>query len=129
MNSPLVDHIMSAHLDHPEANGMTDNLRGYVHATQARWHSLRFPKCQFQNNAGSSILEHLWQELDTVVLGIAQLEEAHPLQGRSAGDWVAISSLKGEALGLARAIAIMRNPYAPDVDAVRAEAMERLDAR
>jgi hypothetical protein len=35
------------------------------------------------------------------------------------------NTLRGECLGLATAIAIMTNPYKPDVDAVRAEAMRR----
>lgn len=66
---------------------------------------------------GKSILELAWDELDAVMEilmapGDFDLEEAL--------DWY-----KGRANGLATCIALMHNPYVPDVVAVRELAKER----
>lgn len=59
----------------------------------------------------------LWEGLDEVVSRLkADGEGAEP-------------SDKGEAFGRASCIAIMTNPYNPDIDAVRAEAMRRYEDR
>lgn len=65
--------------------------------------------------SGRSILQHLWSELDAMVDEIQEGE----------GGEVA----KGEAKGMALAIAYMTNPYNPSVDHVRSLAMERWEAR
>lgn len=65
--------------------------------------------------AGRSLLEMIEERLDDVVdrLMAGEAEDTD----------------KGAALGLAEAIAIIKNPYYPDVDVIRAEAMERYDER
>lgn len=70
--------------------------------------------------AGLSIAQMIWSELDDVVDAIQKRIERgkEPLK-RDAG----------VALGLATALAILTNPYAYDVDAIREEAMERWEAR
>jgi hypothetical protein len=70
--------------------------------------------------SGGDIPDVLWLELDEVV---------DRIQARIAKGKAPKNSDKGQALGLAMAIAIMRNPYAYDIESVRVEAMERWDAR
>lgn len=71
-------------------------------------------------HAGPSLRELAFKELDAVMdrLMDATLDE----QPISPTD-------RGEAKGLAIALAIFTNPYNPNVDAIRAEAMERWEAR
>lgn len=71
-------------------------------------------------HAGGSIRQMIWAELDDVV---------DRIQKRVAKGKEPMKADKGMALGLATAIAIMTNPYAYDVDAIREEAMERWEAR
>lgn len=79
--------------------------------------------------AGKSILDLIWDELmDTY----AYIKEWTPIvTDPDRPGWMhqdeaeRIGNLRGEALGLATAIAIMTNPYAPNVDAVRKEAARR----
>lgn len=78
---------------------------------------------------GPSLLDQLWQEL------LDQTGKAFACQraGDEAG-WDVISQKNmagqsGHCLGLAKAIAIMLNPYDPSVEYVRKEVMRRyLDA-
>lgn len=65
--------------------------------------------------AGKSILEMLWEEMDSLMERLMTGAEAE-----DGGD-------KFRAQGLAYAIAVMTNPYAPSVDSIREEAMERWD--
>lgn len=67
--------------------------------------------------SGRSIVEMLEDELDAV---IDQLMEA----GSEATE-----GEKGRAMGLSTAIAIIRNPYAPNVRSAKAQAMARWDSR
>jgi len=69
--------------------------------------------------AGRSIIEILWEDLDKTV---DKLESPGALRGARPVDI-------GRAQGLAYAIAVMYNPYAPDFNAVRDEAMDRYDDR
>lgn len=122
MDDPLARHILKDHGDHPEAKGMTENLDGYFRTSRSRWHGSRFPDCKV--HWGQSIHELIWLSLDATV------DELIEQRGSNQPGWSErIPALRGKALGLATALAIVINPYAPDVDAVRAEAMERLDAR
>lgn len=79
-----------------------------------------------------ALLEELWKELDTVVEHIMAEDEpdvwereddgeesGSPLEWQKYGEW------RGQAQGLAYALAIIANPYQPDVNAIRTEAMER----
>jgi hypothetical protein len=71
-------------------------------------------------HAGGSIIQMMWLELD---------EAVDRIQKRVAKGKDPLKADVGEARGLATAIAILTNPYAYDVDAVREEAMQRWDAR
>lgn len=66
--------------------------------------------------AGKSLHEILWDELMTIMDRLMTGCEAE--DGRD----------PGRAEGVAYCIAIFQNPYAPNIDSVRAEAMERWDA-
>jgi hypothetical protein len=70
-------------------------------------------------NAGKSISARLWEGIDEAMDGLLgrKLEEDDKLK------------TQGVALGLATCVALIRNPNAPDVDAVRKEAKERWEAR
>lgn len=70
-------------------------------------------------NAGKSISGLLWERLDEIMTGL--MEKLYE------GD--ELPRMQGEALGLATAVALIRSPHAPDVDAVRKEARERYEAR
>lgn len=85
------------------------------------------------DTAGLSVLDLLWLKLDDVV---DALDEGEPVEyretqaGKKALDVVRQwGELRGQAQGLAQAIAVLLNPYAPDVDAVRDQAMDRFDTR
>ena len=68
---------------------------------------------------GKSLLELLWDQLMGCYRELMDVDWENPVDDDI--------RLQGETLGLARAIAIIVNPYAPDVDAVRAEAAERYE--
>lgn len=70
-------------------------------------------------HAGKSISLHLWDGIDEAMDGLlgGELEEEDRIK------------TSGVALGLATALALIRSPVKPDVDAVRREAKERWDAR
>jgi len=70
--------------------------------------------------AGGTVAEMLWNELDDVVIRIQRRVE----RGKAPRN-----TDVGEARGLARAIAIMVNPYGYDIDSVRDEAMRRYEER
>lgn len=82
--------------------------------------------------AGPSILDTIWAELDRIVEAIEELKagerEGQELMGDDEVDETLLS-FKGQATGLAYAIAVIQNPYtarlARDVaiDAVRKQAM------
>lgn len=62
--------------------------------------------------AGKSPIDLLWEELDSLM---SELMASPSEEG------------KGHARGVAYALAVLSNPYAPDVDAIRAEAMRRYE--
>lgn len=70
-------------------------------------------------NAGRPVSGILWAKLDECLAHLlsGELENGEKLR------------MQGEALGLATAIATIRSPQSPDIDAVRKEARERYDAR
>lgn len=63
--------------------------------------------------AGRSLLEMMWQELDTIVDRLMGRAEA--ADGRD----------PGRAEGVAYCIALVQSPYAPSIEDVRAQAMDR----
>lgn len=97
--------------------------------------------------AGMSILEILWQDLDDVMDQLMEQgapdkqvmgSEFSDKNGRHEGhqladEWYGVlrewGELRGQAQGVAFAIAILTNPYAADVPAVKKEAMARWEER
>jgi hypothetical protein len=71
-------------------------------------------------DAGGSVREMLWSELDDVV---------DKIQRRVDRGKQPLNKHVGQAQGLALALAILVNPFAYDVDAIRVEAMARYEAR
>lgn len=63
---------------------------------------------------GKSVLDLLWEHLDDFVDAVQE-----PVNEEEA------DLSKGRAHGMAVAIALVTNPYDPDVDEVKAQAMER----
>ena len=78
----------------------------------------------FAVKPGPSILELLWRELDDQMGKLIALMD----QGWGESDPVRRGQ-SGHCLGLAKAIAILTNPYDPDVNAIRAEAVRRHNAK
>lgn len=81
-----------------------------------------------------ALLEELQNELDTVVELIMEEGEPELPSGQrtevtawreQAEEWQKYGEWRGQCQGLAYALAVLKNPYRPDVDAVRAEAMKR----
>lgn len=64
---------------------------------------------------GKSILEMMWGELDAIV---------ERLMGGGAAE-----DDKGRAQGVAMCIALVENPYLPDVERIREQAMDRWEAQ
>lgn len=65
-------------------------------------------------NAGPSLLEQMWAELDSIVDRLVE-PGAVAEDGRD----------PGRAEGVAWCIALVQTPYAPDMEAIRVQAMER----
>jgi len=78
--------------------------------------------------AGRSIIEILWEYLDAEVEKVEDMADIED-DGGDHADWHEYGLAQGGAQALARAIAVMRNPYAPDVYAIKIEAMDRYDDR
>lgn len=70
--------------------------------------------------AGRSILEMLIEQLDRAV------ERHLTIQDSGLGNPPSMSASRGEVRGLARAVAIMQNPYQPDHKNVEREAAQRV---
>lgn len=72
---------------------------------------------------GPSILETMWGRLVTETDALMDLSS----QGWAEGD-VVRNRLIGKCLGMAEMIAILLNPYNPNVDEVRTEVMRRIQS-
>jgi hypothetical protein len=98
--------------------------------------------------AGMSVLDILWDELDTIMDqlmeegapeksslakeimgGCSTIREASELADGWYGTLKGWGELRGQAQGVAYAIAVCTNPYACDVPAIKREARARWDAR
>lgn len=81
-------------------------------------------------HAGKSILEIIWEDLDAVYDQLVS-EGAPDLVGLSASEadaaLVSYGELRGQAQGLAYAIAVIQNPYDVDVPAVKKQARQRYE--
>lgn len=79
--------------------------------------------------AGRSILQMLWDEMDAEMSDLMLLvDEGAPTEEKDLLLYVAAKAkASGVCLGIAKCIAIMTNPYDPDVDAVRRETKERYE--
>lgn len=76
---------------------------------------------------GRSILEQIWEELDAIM---NQLRSGSPIP--EAEGWAGVrdrAELRGRAQGIALAISIITDPYAPDIQTVKAEARKRWEKR
>jgi len=76
---------------------------------------------------GRSVLEQIWEELDAIM---DRLRSGSPIL--EAEGWAGVrdrAELRGRAQGIALAISIITNPYAPDVPAVKVEARRRWEKR
>jgi hypothetical protein len=82
--------------------------------------------------AGKSILDILWEELDSVFDQL--MEEGEPdvdptkQPSTAATRYREWGELRGQAQGLAYAIAVMTNPYEVDVPAIKVQVRERYEA-
>lgn len=81
--------------------------------------------------AGGSIREKVQAELDVVVERL--LAEGKPDTAGAnldqLAEWMAYGEERGQAQGLAIALAIFNNPYKPNVPETKREAVERVKAR
>lgn len=98
-------------------------------------------KRAYPTPAAPSLLETMWGRLDEITAELirdyAQQEPPEDFQHGNGSECINperlnweedAASLKGEALGVAWCISVVESPYAPNVDAVRAEAMRRYTA-
>lgn len=74
--------------------------------------------------AGPSIIEKLWEGLVESIGEAFRLHDRAALLGEGEG-LSAADEQRGVCLGLATALSIILNPYDPDVNEVRREAMRR----
>lgn len=84
-----------------------------------------------------ALLEEGWKELDTIVEHIMSEDEPHVSDFDAGVQYQDIAAAaateacirygewRGQAQGVAYMLAVLTNPYRPDVDAIRAEAMTR----
>lgn len=95
--------------------------------------------------AGKSIIEQLWDELDRIMdILMEEGEPEEPFNGfpGASGEMVQYADFdkfveahltwgetRGQAQGVAYAIAMMTNPYKVDVPAIKEQALERWEAR
>lgn len=95
-------------------------------------------------NAGKTLIDIIWEELDVVVDRLktdgkpSDTEPPSEAAGERAWEefidqeheeWQHYGEERGQAQGLAYALAVLTNPYNVDVDAIRAEALERWEKK
>jgi hypothetical protein len=88
-------------------------------------------------NIGKSILDILWDELDSIVDRIMEEgapekwidDNPEPNEVGVVAEWQAYGEQRGQAQGVAYAIALLTDPQDVSVPAVRAQAMQRWEDR
>lgn len=77
-----------------------------------------------------ALLEEGWKELDTIVEHI--MSEEMPYWEKYSSDFDKFAAdlqeyceWRGQAQGIAYMLAVLTNPYQPDIDAIREEAIQR----
>jgi len=98
-------------------------------------------KRAYPTPAAPSLLETMWGRLDEITAELirdySKNDRPDPRTHENGTDCFSAehvewgedyAALKGEALGVAWCISVVESPYAPNVDAVRAEAMRRYTA-
>jgi hypothetical protein len=94
-----------------------------------------------QPHVGRTLLEIFWEELDDIMDRL--MEKGPPSDSEPPSQWELLDEFlideredwkeygeeRGQAQGVAYCIAVMTNPYKPDIDAVRELAMERWETR
>jgi hypothetical protein len=87
-------------------------------------------------NAGRSISEMLWEQLDAVMETLMSEGDPYSRKEWDPDDIDAIRNqvqeygeLRGKAQGFAHAIALMYSPYDPHIDHIKELAMERWESR
>lgn len=71
---------------------------------------------------GKSLLDLLWEQLDQFVDEYQEMTDGGFLEE-------AVAEARGRAHAAAVCVALVTNPYSPQVDAIKAEAMERWEQR
>lgn len=77
------------------------------------------------------LFDDLWSELDTIVDHLMSEGEPSTTEGAYGAelgnpeDWKEWGEWRGQAQGITFALARLKNPYKPDIEAIRAEAMQR----
>jgi len=77
-----------------------------------------------QDVRGKSVLDLLWEKLDQYVDKFQELNEYTDQR-----EWENLAEAKGRAHAAAVCVALVTNPYHPDVDVVKTDAMERWELR
>jgi hypothetical protein len=91
----------------------------------------------FPTPQGRTLVQMLWEKLDEAVDRLHDNGEPDPLpqsmNPRVVAKWgtetLAWGEERGQAQGLALAIAVITDPYSPNIDAVRKVSVERRKAR
>jgi len=81
-----------------------------------------------QDVRGKSLLDLLWEQLDQFVDDVQALSSA-ATSWDTRNQAAELANAKGQAHAMAVAIALVTNPYHPDVDEIKSEAMERWSDR
>lgn len=77
--------------------------------------------------AGKSILEMMNEELDRLV-GLLMTDWSTPPEEGDDEEWLDYGEVRGQAQGVAMCIAFVLNPYHPNIEAVKDDALERYAA-
>lgn len=84
------------------------------------------------SGAGRSLLEMLWEELDRImdILMTGDTPVLHPDRSlNNPHEFTAWGEIRGQAQGVAYCIAVIEQPYQPNVPDIKERAMERFEER